>query len=262
MNTESLLSDVIFDERMKPLLEEKEHLENGTHPDFVVGLKKLETEYEEELGKIANREMLEKERIEAVYQHEKKAIEKEYENKLNELVEILSNECEEKKRQVEAEINSLDINTATNLNYYNYVYANKKTLRRRANEPPQVGEKRSRKRSPQNIVHLLPETDIAQDVKFICNTLNTTATTSLEDEEKQPRKISVENNKLTCDGKVYHKGQNVTVETVNYGKFPAIIHTVCERFVHFKSTMAGDTRQVMATKDDLECSRVIVRKRY
>lgn len=43
---------------MKPLLEEKEHLENGTHPDFVVGLKKLETEYEEELGKIANREMV------------------------------------------------------------------------------------------------------------------------------------------------------------------------------------------------------------
>lgn len=208
---------------MKPLLEEKAQLENGTHPDYVAGLKKLEKDYEEELEKIANREtvkltcfgdivQLERERIDAVHQNEKRAIEKEYENKLNELVEILSNECEEKKRQVEVEINSLDINAANNLNY-NFVIANKKTLRRyhsftqiddfrRANEPPQVGEKRARKRSPQNIVHLLPENAITQDVKYICNALNTTAASSFEDEEKQHRKITIENNKLTCDGKV------------------------------------------------------------
>jgi len=52
------------------------------------------------------------------------------------------------------------------------------------------------------------------------------------------------------------------LETMNYGKFPAILQAVYDKYVQFKGSMAGDTRQVTATKDDLECGRVIVRKRY
>lgn len=51
--------------------------------------------------------------------------------RLNELVESLYNEYEEKKRAVENEINAMDIasTSSTNFNYY-YGYPNKKTLRR------------------------------------------------------------------------------------------------------------------------------------
>lgn len=58
-------------------------------------------------------------------------LEKDYENRLNELIETLYNEAEEKKRAVENEIHSMDVgSTSTNNSNYFYGYANKKTLRR------------------------------------------------------------------------------------------------------------------------------------
>lgn len=71
------------------------------------------------------------ESIEMVHQNDSVALEKEYENRLNELIETLYNEAEEKKRAVENEINSMDLgSTSTNNSNYYYGYANKKTLRR------------------------------------------------------------------------------------------------------------------------------------
>ena len=62
---------------------------------------------------------------------DKEAIDKERDQRLNELVDSLYNEYEEKKRSLESEINSLDIaTTSTNINNYYYGVQNKKTLRR------------------------------------------------------------------------------------------------------------------------------------
>jgi hypothetical protein len=224
---------------------------------------KLEKIYEKECHLIGILEKDEIDRIESAMKIEETAIQTEYEVRLNELVEGMYNEYEEKKRGVESEISGMDIASTSSSNSYFYGYPNKKTLRRRANEQSETNEKKPRKHSPQNIVHLLPESAIADDVKLICNYPNTKTSASIGlDDEGRHRKVTVDNGKLVCDGKIFHKGQSVSVETVNYGKFPAIIQIICEKFVQFRSSLPGDTRLVTATTKDFECETVIVRKRY
>ncbi|KAH7728172.1 sin3 histone deacetylase corepressor complex component SDS3 [Aphelenchoides avenae] len=262
------LLDEIAARKLGPLIAEEEDLKSGTHAQYLAGIEKLRQEYERDLETIditeqaSDSQNYEKDRIQKAYETEKAAIAAEYETRISELVETLYNECDEKKRLVEQEVNSLDIasNTATAANFY-YCQANKKTLRRRANEQSEVSEKRPRKHSPQHIVHLLPDAVIAHDVKLICNK-NPYSIALAADDEDRHRKVTVDSNRLICDGKTFHRGQNVMCETVNYGKFPAIIQSMCEQFVQLRSTVPGDTRQVTATKDDLECGRVVVRKKY
>uniref|UniRef100_A0A915DWD8 Uncharacterized protein n=1 Tax=Ditylenchus dipsaci TaxID=166011 RepID=A0A915DWD8_9BILA len=155
---------------------------NENHAYLQMQYEKLERSYEAELRLI---EILEKDellRIEATYKLEEDAIQSDYEIRLNELVEGL----------------------------------------RRANEQTESNEKRPRKHSPQSIVHLLPESAIAEDVKLICNYPNTNSKTSVvDDDEGRHRKVTVDNNRLICDGKIFHKGQSVSVETVKLRQIPS-----------------------------------------
>ncbi|KAI1724218.1 sds3-like domain-containing protein [Ditylenchus destructor] len=267
-----LISDVdhkkilcpLSEHKRNPVNEEESQLKDESHTAYLLEVEKIEEEYNRELELIDILEKGHTERIEAAYKVDEEAIASEYEIRLNEMVESLYNEYEEKKKVVETEVNSMDIaSSQSTSSAYFYGYPNKKTLRRRANEQSEATERKQRKHSPQNIVHLLPESDIAQDVKLICNyPSGTTATVLRVDEDGRHRKVTIDNTRLVCDGKIFHRGQNVSVETVNYGRFPAIIQTICEKFVQFRSIMAGDTRQVTATTKDFECGRVIVRKRY
>lgn len=87
-----------------------------------------------------------------------------------------------------------------------------------------------------------------------------------EDRDEQQQRLSkvhLEQGKLLCDGKTFLRGQTVFLKSTNTGWFmPATVMQINELTVQFRSTIPGDTRTVTATKEDLECRRVIVRKRH
>lgn len=335
----NLLSSVVK-ARRDPLEEEKSQLNQGTHPAYLDEVKQAKARYEQELKENGELEEREAHRINAAYQQELDALEKEYESRISELVEVLWQELEDKKRHLDADIAALEIGRwdggfggansswahpgAHSNSHHQWANAQagqslpgKKQLRRRdganpssvlastagPNADPTAGpaEKKGRKRSPGAGQHcplitqtLLPAPLIAEDMEKIglsgvdaagssalgANHINSfelyrsrssgegQRVTDEDWEQREPgkrvRKVTLEQGKLSCDGKTYHRGQNVFINSANTnGKYmQAIITQINEYVVQFRSSISGDTRTVTATKEDMESGRVLVKKRY
>uniref|UniRef100_A0A914RQR8 Uncharacterized protein n=1 Tax=Parascaris equorum TaxID=6256 RepID=A0A914RQR8_PAREQ len=106
---------------------------------------------------------LENERIMAEYEREQEAADKDLEERLTELMDTMIQECDEHKKHIEHEFHNLDINTASFSSYP----VNKKSLRRRPNEPTPFSEKRMRAKNPQQVVYTLPESELLSDLRVL-----------------------------------------------------------------------------------------------
>nr|CAD2201450.1 unnamed protein product [Meloidogyne enterolobii] len=103
------LLDSLATSKRNPWEDEKQLLESGLHSQFVDGISQCRELCEQKLERIADIRNREVARAENTYKHEVDLLEKEYENRVSEVVENLWLELEEKKRQLDSDISSLDI---------------------------------------------------------------------------------------------------------------------------------------------------------
>ncbi|VDM77255.1 unnamed protein product [Strongylus vulgaris] len=103
--------------------------------------------------------------------------------------------------------------------------------------------------------YLLSDSEIAEDVR------------AFSGDKSSPHKIKrlfeviLIKQKLTYDGKTYKQGEEVHVENLEYGKFPAKMDCITDTVVSFKSTLPWDTRQIHASYSDLSEGRVQISKK-
>ncbi|VDN06643.1 unnamed protein product [Thelazia callipaeda] len=132
------------------------------HPHYIVEIKMLEEKFSAELEREEIANQLENERIQERYEREKKAAEKELEERLTELMETMIQECEELRKKIEHEFHNSEISSAPGSDY-----PNKKSLRRRPNEPTPYNEKQAQSKSQLSIPDSLTEQEIQQDLLLL-----------------------------------------------------------------------------------------------
>uniref|UniRef100_A0A0M3JS54 Sin3 histone deacetylase corepressor complex component sds3 n=1 Tax=Anisakis simplex TaxID=6269 RepID=A0A0M3JS54_ANISI len=149
--------------KIQELKAELQLLREFRHPKYLAAVQKLDAAYKEELEFEETSEKLENERIIAEYEREQEAADKELEERLAELMDTMIQECDENRKHIEHEFHNADINSAS---FYSYP-VNKKSLRRRPNEPTPFSEKRMRAKNPQQVNYALSEVDILNDLRVL-----------------------------------------------------------------------------------------------
>ncbi|VDM44058.1 unnamed protein product [Toxocara canis] len=158
-----IMSPWYYRAKIQELKAELQLLYEFRHPKYLAAIQKLDADYKEELEFEETSEKLENERILAEYEREQEAADKELEERLAELMDAMIQECEEHKKHIEHEFHNTDINSAT----FGTYPVNKKSLRRRPNEPTPFSEKRMRAKNPQQVIYALPESELLSDLKVL-----------------------------------------------------------------------------------------------
>ncbi|MFH4977803.1 hypothetical protein AB6A40_004512 [Gnathostoma spinigerum] len=161
--TGSELSLKFLLEKLWKLEEQLQLLREYRHPEYLVAIRKLEADYKEELDFEETAEKLERERIQQQYEQEQIAADKDLEERLSDLMDSMIQECEEQRKHIEHEHSSTDITGTSNSSYP----VNKKSLRRRPNEPTPFSEKRMRVKNPQQVIYLLTDSEIEHDLQLL-----------------------------------------------------------------------------------------------
>lgn len=162
------IKEQMYQEKLAQLNSQIEALHAGTHPDYIKKMKKLEVEYKErlrlnEVDRDYHLEFLEKQ-----YLLENKAADKEYEDKKMDLKENLLTDYEDKRKMIENERNTTELNTDST----EVKPTVTRKLRRRPNEPiPLATNEKRRKPTTNQLVYQLDEKDIDLDLKFILRPL-------------------------------------------------------------------------------------------
>ncbi|CAG9585075.1 unnamed protein product [Danaus chrysippus] len=213
-----------------PNNDEPVEIKEQMYQDKLLNLKKqLQQIYKDHMYDVVERE----------YIAEKKAAAKEFDEKKIELKENLLHDFEEKRKLIEGERNSMELNGDS----IEVKPPMKRILRRRANEPAPAPEKR-RKPLATTLTFQLDERDIDADLRAIARTSPPRHT--------QPRKhlnsnncespvreggecdTRVEDGKLVYERRWYHRGQSVYVEGRDMPRFPAYIHAITDDAIWVK----------------------------
>ncbi|RWS14889.1 sin3 histone deacetylase corepressor complex component SDS3-like isoform X2 [Dinothrombium tinctorium] len=134
------IKEQMYLDKLNNLRDQLMQLEEGTHPEFLRKIKKLEAIYQERLWLNEAFLAFETERIEKEYISEKKAAVREFENRKIELKENLILELEEKRKAIENERITLELTSDS----IESKPVTTRKLRRRPNEPLPMPEKRKR----------------------------------------------------------------------------------------------------------------------
>ena len=146
---------------MANLKKQLQQLKDRVHPEYLKRIKKVE---------ISNRDrlrlnMIQRDHLYQIaendYINDKKLAQREFEDKKIDLKDSLLNDLEERRRMVEVEKNTLDLNSDVT----EAKTAMSRKLRRRANDPLPLPDKR-RKNTATNIITLLDDRDIDMDLKM------------------------------------------------------------------------------------------------
>ncbi|VDL77030.1 unnamed protein product [Nippostrongylus brasiliensis] len=244
--------------KLQKLFEELQQVENETHPRYLETLRQIDEMNDEQKEREEIAHELALERIEYEYNKRKKEIQDELARKERELVQTMLADLDEMEKRIEWEYTNMEVSrTCTN----NVVDTAKKTLRGRGGiliEPPTYFNATPKPATP-NITpdtrYLLTDSQIAEDVR------------AFSGDQSSPHKnqrlfeVILVKQKLTYDGKVYKQGEEVHVENMEYGKFPAKMDAITDTVVSFKSTLPWDTRQIHASYSDLTEGRVQISKK-
>ncbi|EYC15359.1 hypothetical protein Y032_0037g3476 [Ancylostoma ceylanicum] len=244
--------------KLEQLYKELDQVDAGTHPKYLERLKQIEKVYEEQREREQIAHELAAERIEYEYRRRKQQIKDDLERKEKELVQTMLADFDEMEKRIEWEYTNMEVSRA---GCSNTLDSTKKTLRGRGGiliEPPTYFNATPKPATP-NITpdtrYLLTDSEIAEDVR------------AFSGDQSSPQKIQrlfeviLVKQKLTYDGKVYKQGEEVHVENLEYGKFPAKMDCITDTVVSFKSTLPWDTRQIHASYSDLTEGRVQIAKK-
>ncbi|XP_075969975.1 sin3 histone deacetylase corepressor complex component SDS3 isoform X2 [Anticarsia gemmatalis] len=242
------VKEQLYQDKLASLKKQLQQLEDGIHPEFLRRVKRLEHQLNERLriNKIYREHMYEV--VEREYLAEKKAAAKEFEEKKIELKENLLNDFEDKRKMIESERQSMELNGDS----MEVKPAMKRILRRRANEPAPAPEKR-RKPISNTLTFQLDERDIDADLRAIAR--QSPPPRPAPPHAAQPRKLvnsnncespvreggettetRVEDGKLLYERRWYHRGQSVSVEGRDLPKFPGQIHAITDDAIWVKKT--------------------------
>ncbi|XP_026747710.1 sin3 histone deacetylase corepressor complex component SDS3 isoform X1 [Trichoplusia ni] len=247
----------LYQDKLANLKKQLQQLEDGIHPEFLRRVKRLEHQLHERLrlNKIYREHMYDV--VEKEYISEKKAAAKEFEEKKIELRENLLNDFEDKRKMIENERHSMELNGDS----MEVKPVMKRILRRRANEPAPAPEKR-RKPLATTLTFQLDERDIDADLRAIARHsppprhapahhaahathaaqprkhLNSSSHSgeSPVREGGETTETRVEDGKLLYERRWYHRGQSVSVEGRDLPKFPGHIHAITDEAIWVKKT--------------------------
>ncbi|XP_039747385.1 sin3 histone deacetylase corepressor complex component SDS3 [Pararge aegeria] len=239
------IKEQMYQDKLVNLKKQLQQLEDNIHPEFLKRVKRLEHQLHERLriNRIYKDHMYDV--VEREYVTEKKAAAKEFEEKKIELRENLLNDFEEKRKLIESERHSMELNGDS----IEVKPPMKRILRRRANEPAPAPEKR-RKPLATTLTFQLDERDIDADLRAISrNSPPPRHHTS----NHQPRKhlnsnscdspiresgaeTRIEDGKLLYERRWFHRGQSVYVEGRDMPRFPAHIHAITDEAIWVKKT--------------------------
>jgi len=234
------IKEQMYQDKLNHLKKQLTQLAEGTHPDWVKRLRKLDQQLKERMIINTVVKELELEMAEQDFLIEKKNVVKEFEEKKVYLREQLLSELEEKQKMIELERTSMEL-TGDSLELKPVTT---RKLRRRANDglgntlcgsgfKYGPGEKR-RKQAPPTLKCLLEDKDIEDDLKIINKTLSLSATSNNIKKELDPsgtnsnlrssspnfaRDARIEDGKLFYEKRWFRRGQTVWVEGKdgNYG---------------------------------------------
>ncbi|XP_053950243.1 sin3 histone deacetylase corepressor complex component SDS3 isoform X2 [Anastrepha obliqua] len=263
------LKEQVYQHKLAILNKQREELRYLTHPDYIKRVKKLEYQCKERVRlNDIYREYL-KECVEKDYQSERRAGQKEYEEKKIDLKENILADLEERKKLIENERYNLELtNDSTEIKP-----TITRKLRRRPNEPVPVVEKRRKPTTGQLLVYLLDEKEIEIDVKTILratqqNGIGGSPFSSLQHggmlAETTNSNVSpsvetrIEDGKLLYQRRWFHRGQQVYVEGKDLVKFAATITAIGNEVVWVKKT---NDSKVKISMSHLAKGKVTIKRR-
>ncbi|KAL0842442.1 hypothetical protein ABMA28_014542 [Loxostege sticticalis] len=242
------VKEQMFQDKLANLKKQLQQLEDGIHVEFLRRVKRLEHQLHERLrlNRIYKDHMYDV--VEREYIAEKKAAAKEFEEKKIELRENLLNDFEDKRKMIENERHSMELNGDS----MEVKPVMKRILRRRANEPAPAPEKR-RKPLATTLTFQLDERDIESDLRAISRHSPPPRHHTPAHNATQPRKhrnsnscespvresaettdTRVEDGKLLYERRWYHRGQSVYVEGRELPCFPGHIHAITDEAIWVK----------------------------
>ncbi|XP_065363814.1 sin3 histone deacetylase corepressor complex component SDS3 [Calliphora vicina] len=269
------LKEQMYQHKLASLNKQLEELKNLSHPEYMKRLKKLENQYKERLKlNEIYRDYLQ-ECVDRDYILEKKAAQKEYDEKKVDLKDNILTDFEERRKLIENERYSLEL---TNDSMEIKPTVTRK-LRRRPNDPVPVVEKRRKPTTGQLLVYMLDEKDIENDLKTIQRGKPLTPTLQQNgigssystNSHQQPSITSdngchyvetrIEDGKLLYEKRWFHRGQQIYVEGKDLPKFAATITAIGNEVVWVKKVNDSSSSKVKINMSHLAKGKVTIKRR-
>ncbi|XP_025089217.1 sin3 histone deacetylase corepressor complex component SDS3-like isoform X2 [Pomacea canaliculata] len=237
------IKEQMYQDKLAQLKKQLQALQEGTLPEYIKRLKKIDQQYKERLRLNELWRDIELEVVERDYHKEKKESVKEFEEKKVELKETLVMELKEKKGNIETERQTMDLN---NGDFMEMKPIMTRKLRRRPNDPMPMPEKR-RKPSPATLNFALDEAEIAEDMRI----LNKVSGKPLA--KKLPPvptpvvdmnlDVKIEDGKLYYDKRWFTRNQPIMLESKEGGKvMGSIINISAQEILVRRATDNGKIR--------------------
>ncbi|XP_030568493.1 sin3 histone deacetylase corepressor complex component SDS3 [Drosophila novamexicana] len=252
IGSNSELKEQMYQHKLINLQKQLEELNQLIHPEYMKRVRKLDNQLKERrrLNEIYKDYM--RECVERDYILEKKAAQKEFDEKMMDLKDNLIADFEDRKRQIENERYSLEL---TNDSMEIKTTVTRK-LRRRPNEPLPVIEKRRKPATGQLLVYQLDDKEIESDLKMIQrgkpmplqqNGMGSYTNTQQQQQQQQQQQAHnllaesnsyvetrIEDNKLLYERRWFCRGQQIYVEGKDMNKFAATITAIGNEVIWVK----------------------------
>ncbi|XP_030377912.1 sin3 histone deacetylase corepressor complex component SDS3 [Scaptodrosophila lebanonensis] len=250
IGSNSELKEQMYQHKLMNLEKQLDELNHLIHPEYLKRVKKLEIQLKERRRLNETYRDYMRECVERDYILEKKAAQKECDEKMMDLKDNLLADFEDRKRQIENERYSLEL---TNDSMEIKTTITRK-LRRRPNEPMPVIEKRRKPATGQLLVYQLDDKEIETDLKMIQrgkplvpNALQQNGLSSYANSQQHQQahvlseppansyvETRIEDNKLLYERRWFCRGQHVYVEGKDMAKFAATITAIGNEVVWVK----------------------------
>lgn len=260
----------MYQHKLINLQKQLEELNQLMHPEYMKRIRKLDNQLKERrrLNEIYKEYM--RDCVERDYILEKKAAQKEYDEKMMDLKDNLIADFEDRKRQIENERYSLELtNDSTEIKT-----TVTRKLRRRPNEPLPVIEKRRKPATGQLLVYQLDDKEIESDLKMIQrgkpmplqqNGMGSYSNSQqqLQQQQQQAHNLlsdansyvetRIEDNKLLYERRWFCRGQHVYVEGKDMNKFAATISAIGNEVVRNKFSKYPSSHSIINSHNSTPC---------
>uniref|UniRef100_A0A1B6GLD0 Sin3 histone deacetylase corepressor complex component SDS3 n=2 Tax=Proconiini TaxID=565685 RepID=A0A1B6GLD0_9HEMI len=264
------IKEQVYRDKLFNLKAQLNQLKEGTHPEYNRLVKKLEVEWRERLRmNVIWRDYL-VDCVERDYINEKRAANKELEEKKIELRQNLISEMEEKRRIVDSERNTMELSG----DCAETKPAMTRKLRRRPHDPVPLPDKRRGKSAshPLHLNYLADEKEIDMDLKAILRGPHRGSTSRKPvmisgsgvtmgplPTENSVMETRIEDGKLLYERRWFHRGQPVYVEGKDTPRFPAIISAIATEVLWVKKT--SDSSKVKIYMSHLSSGKMTIKRR-
>jgi len=240
-------------EKVQQLRDLLQQLQDGTLPEYVNRLSRLQSVLEERLFVASTYKDIELEMVNTQYRKESQRLQDEFEMKKVDLKETLLHSLEEKKKQIEAEQHSVEL-TGISVDTLDSRPSFTRKLRRRQNEPTSHSESKQKSAPAPELFLSLTESQIEEDLllilpphkveKLLAKRASQPQDKDDHNQDRAVNDIKVEDGRLYYDKKWYGRYQNVFVECRDFGKVPAVIQNICPADVILKKVTDGSKLKI------------------